>query len=475
MSRTKRSKSSRKRPVAKRPSTPPAVPAKARTLDELEASFDKFVLPGRIPDASDPYWKLSRAEQAEWRARGLAHAAGRGWQPVPSGGPVPMPETYEYDDLPPGHAAESAPRAPERRRSASPWPKGWIPGDPPIDHVDGPTYELSHELEADPAAAMRVFDAPARVRFLDCLATVGEVAAAARRVGISRETAYRARRRFPDFARLWDAALLHARARAEGELASRALDGVKVPVFVRGECVATYRKHDARYLFALLARLDRHAAECPDAADLAGRFDAMLALHAGHALPDGFAEAAGLWDDEPPARNARPRVPTRDEFAAWCADEAMEGVAEQDEDRAMAQAEAMAREEYDCWHEEAMDTLDAALAGGAREGESEAGTESPHPPAGGGDGRHVTPITGGPVEPTAASDRPAPNPSRKREGDTAAPIEPTDPPIEFKSAPASLRWRAALARGVSELSKPLPRTGAAARGGRTLPPVRTHL
>ena len=45
---------------------------------------DRFAVPNPIPDASDPSWHLPPAErEAEWRARGLLHPAGRGWAPVP--------------------------------------------------------------------------------------------------------------------------------------------------------------------------------------------------------------------------------------------------------------------------------------------------------------------------------------------------------------------------------------------------------
>ena len=278
---------------------------------------------GRIPDASDPCWRE-----------------------------------------PPSRADSPAP--PPRR--PSPFPEGWAPGDPPIEYLDD---SLGHEQEVAGERDSRVFDAATRVRFLDCLATVGEVRAAARRVGVSRETAYRARRRYPDFARLWDAALLHARGRAEAELATRALDGVKVPVFVRGELVATWRRHDARYLLALLARLDRRASECAEVVDAAARFDELLARHLGHVPPDGFSEAAGLWDDSPEEAGGRDdAAPTREEFAAWSGEQALRALAETEdevdeeaEDRALADGIARGGALWDEWHEQARARVDAAIAG----------------------------------------------------------------------------------------------------------------
>jgi hypothetical protein len=377
---------------------------------------DRFTLPNQIPDASDRYWRLSPAEQAEWRARGLAHAAGRGWRPVAgSGRPVPL-----------GRAA-----------GGDAWPKDWLPGDPPVRYVDADA--LGAELVDDPAAEARKFDAAARVRFLDCLATLGEVRAVAARIGVSRETCYRARRRWPDFARLWDAAMLHARARAEGELASRAYDGVKQPVFVRGECVATWNRHDPRYLAMLLARLDRKAEACPEAAEVAERFDELLALHAGHDAPEGFAEAAGLWNEDRDLRSEEPdgemaRVPTRREYAAWCAARAVEGLKGKAEERAYAKAWVEAEHAWDRWRDDGFARVDALVLVQTEDKDELAGeAESPLPLAGG--------AGGGPVDQSATPGTPSPNrcssgtPAvpRKREGDSEAPDEP---PIEVKSAPA---------------------------------------
>src|SRR5690606_37988113 len=148
----------------------------------------------------------------------------------------------------------------------------------------------------------RVFDTARQVRFLDALATCGEVRAAAARVGVSRETVYRARRRDPQFKRLWDAALVHARAQAEAELATRALHGIEVPVFVRGEHVATWRRHDARLLLAHLRRLDRRVEDDHAATVRAERFDELLAGLAGHAPSADLAEdLAGAARERDPA------------------------------------------------------------------------------------------------------------------------------------------------------------------------------
>ncbi|MGB3737746.1 MAG: hypothetical protein WA948_00160 [Pontixanthobacter sp.] len=135
------------------------------------------------------------------------------------------------------------------------------------------------------------FDTTARIRFLDCLASHGNVRSAAARVGVSRETAYRTRRRDRGFAAMWDAALIHARSAAEAELATRALDGVPVQIYARGEHVATWHRQDTRLLLAHLGRLDARIADDHAANMNAEHFDQRLAAMAGHRALEDFSEA----------------------------------------------------------------------------------------------------------------------------------------------------------------------------------------
>jgi hypothetical protein len=123
-----------------------------------------------------------------------------------------------------------------------------------------------------------------RTQFLDHLAGKGSVRAACARVGMSREAAYRLRRREALFARGWDAALVLARAASAEELADRALDGVEEEIWYRGELVGTRRKYDNRLLLSHIARLDR-IADNPAAQYDAGRFDEILAIIGGEAVP----------------------------------------------------------------------------------------------------------------------------------------------------------------------------------------------
>jgi len=126
-----------------------------------------------------------------------------------------------------------------------------------------------------------------RTQFLDHLAHDGSVRAACGRVGMSREAAYRLKRRDALFARGWDAALVLARAASAEVLACRALDGVEEEIWYRGERVGTRRKYDARLLLAHIARLDK-IADGRGAEYDAGRFDEILAVVGGEAVPDGI-------------------------------------------------------------------------------------------------------------------------------------------------------------------------------------------
>ena len=142
-----------------------------------------------------------------------------------------------------------------------------------------------------------IFSPPAQGAFLEHLSTKGNVRLACRAARVSPQTAYRARRRTPAFAALWDAALLSARAHAEDVLADRALDGWEEAVFYHGEEVARRRRYSDRLLLAHLARLDRLAERDETRAALAALDDALDALARGEALPDGL----------PPARRPAPR------------------------------------------------------------------------------------------------------------------------------------------------------------------------
>lgn len=99
--------------------------------------------------------------------------------------------------------------------------------------------------------------------FLGALAETGSVCAAARRVGMARETVYRLRRRpgAESFAAAWDAVVGRGtgdrRKVTIAELARRALDGLLKPHMYGGQHVATIQKEDNSALLRRMAQLDR--------------------------------------------------------------------------------------------------------------------------------------------------------------------------------------------------------------------------
>lgn len=124
-----------------------------------------------------------------------------------------------------------------------------------------------------------------RARFLERLAGHGDVRAACAVVGLSREAAYRLRRRDALFAGAWAAALVLAREASAEVLACRAIDGIEEEVWYRGEVVGTRRRYDTRLLLAHMARLDAQASDGSAQAD-AACFDELVAMAAGAQPPE---------------------------------------------------------------------------------------------------------------------------------------------------------------------------------------------
>lgn len=132
-----------------------------------------------------------------------------------------------------------------------------------------------------------------QVVFLEALARSGNVKAAALYAGLSRESAYKLRRR-PDgraFARAWDAAIIHARDLFQDELLDRGLNGWTEAVWHQGEEVGSRERWSAPLFLAALARLDRMA----DGPDLAGN-PARVAAANFDALLDGIGEGSDCAD-----------------------------------------------------------------------------------------------------------------------------------------------------------------------------------
>ena len=145
-----------------------------------------------------------------------------------------------------------------------------------------------------------------RVKFLEALSRTGNVGTAAYFVQRSRQSAYDLRRRDPDFARGWQAALVVARDVAEDVLQERAIDGIEEPVYYHGEVVGTRRRYDNRLLLAHLARLDKIAEQVP-ARRAAARFEEVMeAIRTG---ADTAPLVAVPTDDELAAAAAQAEAP----------------------------------------------------------------------------------------------------------------------------------------------------------------------
>ncbi len=140
--------------------------------------------------------------------------------------------------------------------------------------------------------------------FLENLAACGSVSAAARSVGMSRESAYALRRRAGarGFAQAWDAARVLAAEHLVEVAWDRALNGTIRPIWYHGEQVGEVRHHDSRLLLGLIAQnralVERGGAgsalaSAPVVSAVLEDWDAALArVERGEALPDPGAEGA---------------------------------------------------------------------------------------------------------------------------------------------------------------------------------------
>jgi hypothetical protein len=119
----------------------------------------------------------------------------------------------------------------------------------PVDPIDD-----SFEFTPVPTASTRRdgWTAERQRRFIDELARHGGVAAAARAVGMTPQSANRLRRRAAaeSFALAWDFAVAEGRSRSIDEAVRRGRDGVLVPVVRRGQLVGHRRRFDNRLLYA---------------------------------------------------------------------------------------------------------------------------------------------------------------------------------------------------------------------------------
>ena len=91
--------------------------------------------------------------------------------------------------------------------------------------------------------------------FIEQLARIGVVAAAARAVGMSPKSSYTLLKRAgaeSSFARAWDEARRQGRSRARDTAIERSLNGVVTPIFYRGRKVGERRRFNDRLIIAAL-------------------------------------------------------------------------------------------------------------------------------------------------------------------------------------------------------------------------------
>lgn len=171
-----------------------------------------------------------------------------------------------------------------------------------------------------------------QVAFLRALSATHSVTEAGRSVGMSRQSAYRLRSKLKGqaFDLAWEVAFHHSFDVLAHAALDRALNGVEVPVYYKGELVGSYRRFDERLTVALMNRTTLGGVPLlgrlgPHAERLARDFEALLSrvetgtpidvalpgpddpgelerIHAGTSAAAAFRAAppcpSGLSDDE---------------------------------------------------------------------------------------------------------------------------------------------------------------------------------
>lgn len=139
-----------------------------------------------------------------------------------------------------------------------------------------------------PVQARRDGWSPARqAGFIQRLALCGDVARSARGVGMSRESAWRLRRRpgAESFAAAWDAAAGWGSDRLTDLAMERALNGEVRNIFYKGRRVGEQRCFDNRLLIAVLNRFPHHEPPLPPGEDGVTALNRALAALGPQTLP----------------------------------------------------------------------------------------------------------------------------------------------------------------------------------------------
>ena len=169
--------------------------------------------------------------------------------------------------------------------------------------------DLAPDLDPDPDADPHPdrWNKPKMAAFLRELAACHSVVAAARSVGMSRQSAYRLRARLKGepFDLGWETAFQHSYDALHQAALERALHGIPVPVFFNGEQIGTRQHYDERLTCFLLAARNRGGSQqlgrYRAAADFyAQRWDELLEhVETGNARWPREAAADGSWGSGP--------------------------------------------------------------------------------------------------------------------------------------------------------------------------------
>lgn len=140
------------------------------------------------------------------------------------------------------------------------------------------------------------WDKPMMVDFLRMLAATHSVSAAARSVGMSRQSAYKLRNRLKGqpFDIAWEAAFRHGYDNLAHAALELALEGEEVPHYHKGELVGTHRKKHPHLMTSLLKMRNRVGAP------MLGRYGAAAEYHSEHwdALLERVGTGSVDWSDE---------------------------------------------------------------------------------------------------------------------------------------------------------------------------------
>lgn len=142
--------------------------------------------------------------------------------------------------------------------------------------------------------------------FIDALAETGCVTDAARRVGKSRNSAYRLRAdpEAGSFRLAWDNALEYALLQLQDEVVSRAIKGVPIPHYYQGKKVGEHRRYNDRLAQFLLRtrrpmlygkQADNVEVLTPSDSYAQALEDAITRLQPGTAETDGEQQGDPVW------------------------------------------------------------------------------------------------------------------------------------------------------------------------------------